>query len=176
MANASWSCIADGRERDQQVHLPANLLELERSVSHLLTDPTPYRRNQINAYLEGLNRRAGGRAVYLLDTNGRVLATSNWSDPDSYLGEDLSFRAYWQDAMKGKPGRFYGIGSTRGEPGTTWPGLVHGGRIIGVAVVKVKMDALEERWRRRAWKPSSATRTASSSSPATRPAPEGGAP
>ncbi|MEZ1355419.1 sensor histidine kinase, partial [Pseudomonas aeruginosa] len=25
-------------------------------------------------------------------------------------------------------------------------GLVHGGRIIGVAVVKVKMDALEERW------------------------------
>ncbi len=85
--------------------------------------------------------------MYLLDTNGRVLATSNWSDPDSYLGEDLSFRAYWQDAMKGKPGRFYGIGSTRGEPGYYLAhGLVHGGRIIGVAVVKVKMDALEERW------------------------------
>ncbi len=108
--------------------------------------------------------------MYLLDTNGRVLATSNWSDPDSYLGEDLSFRAYWQDAMKGKPGRFYGIGSTRGEPGYYLAhGLVHGGRIIGVAVVKVKMDASRNAGRRRAWKPSSATRTASSSSPATPP-------
>ena len=111
-------CLAENGERQLEPHartveseiskytyLPS-LLELERSVSHLLTDPTPYRRNQVNAYLEGLNRRAGSRAVYLLDTNGRVLATSNWSDPDSYLGEDLSFRAYWQDAMKGKPGRF----------------------------------------------------------------------
>ncbi|HCL4034182.1 TPA: sensor histidine kinase, partial [Pseudomonas aeruginosa] len=157
--SAGIRALAENGERQLELHartveseiskytyLPS-LLELERSVSHLLTDPTPYRRNQVNAYLEGLNRRAGSRAVYLLDTNGRVLATSNWSDPDSYLGEDLSFRAYWQDAMKGKPGRFYGIGSTRGEPGYYLAhGLVHGGRIIGVAVVKVKMDALEERW------------------------------
>lgn len=92
--SAGIRALAENGERQLELHartveseiskytyLPS-LLELERSVSHLLTDPTPYRRNQVNAYLEGLNRRAGSRAVYLLDTNGRVLATSNWSDPE----------------------------------------------------------------------------------------------
>ncbi|WP_425317599.1 sensor histidine kinase [Pseudomonas nitroreducens] len=126
-----------------------SLLELEGSVSRLLVDPTPLHRDRVNHYLEGLNRRAGSRAVYLLDTSGRVLATSNWQDADSYLGEDLSFRAYFQEAVQGRPGRFYGIGSTTGEPGYYLAhGLVHGGRIVGVAVVKVKMESLEERWER----------------------------
>ncbi|MDF3932411.1 sensor histidine kinase [Pseudomonas citronellolis] len=133
-------------EISRYTYLPS-LLELESGVTRLLLEPTPYRRDQVNAYLEGLNRRAGSRAIYLLDTSGRVLATSNWQDADSYLGEDLSFRAYYQDAVQGRPGRFYGIGSTTGEPGYYLAhGLVHGGRIVGVAVVKVRMDALEERW------------------------------
>ncbi|PWU29191.1 sensor histidine kinase [Pseudomonas sp. RW407] len=133
-------------EISRYTYLPS-LLELESSVTRLLLEPTPYRRDQVNTYLEGLNRRAGSRAIYLLDTSGRVLATSNWQDADSYLGEDLSFRAYFQDAVQGRPGRFYGIGSTVGEPGYYLAhGLVHGGRIVGVAVVKVKMEALEERW------------------------------
>lgn len=133
-------------EISRYTYLPS-LLELEGSVSRLLTDPTPLHRDRVNHYLEGLNRRAGSRAVYLLDTSGRVLATSNWQDADSYLGEDLSFRAYFQEAVNGRPGRFYGIGSTTGEPGYYLAhGLVHGGRIVGVAVVKVRMESLEERW------------------------------
>ncbi|QIE90795.1 sensor histidine kinase [Pseudomonas nitroreducens] len=133
-------------EISRYTYLPS-LLELEGSVSRLLVDPTPLHRDRVNHYLEGLNRRAGSRAVYLLDTSGRVLATSNWQDADSYLGEDLSFRAYFQEAVQGRPGRFYGIGSTTGEPGYYLAhGLVHGGRIVGVAVVKVKMESLEERW------------------------------
>ncbi len=92
----------------------------------------------------------------MLDTNGRVQATSNWRDPDSFLGEDLAFRAYFQDAVRGQPGRFYGIpgrfygiGSTTGEAGYYLAhGLEEHGRIIGVAVIKVRLDTLEERWQR----------------------------
>ncbi|MNZ35937.1 C4-dicarboxylate transport sensor protein DctB [compost metagenome] len=133
-------------EIDRYTYLPS-LLELESGVSHLLLEPTAARRERVNAYLEGLNRRSGSRAIYLLDISGRVVATSNWQDADSYLGEDLSFRAYFQNAVRGKPGRFYGIGSTTGEPGYYLAhGLVHGGRIVGVAVVKVRLDAIEQRW------------------------------
>jgi len=133
-------------EINRYTYLPS-LLELESSVSHLLLNPTPYRRNLVNDYLEGLNRRSGSRATFLLDTEGRVLATSNWRDADSFLGEDLAFRAYYQDAMKGLPGRFYGIGSTTGEAGYYLAhGLRYQQRIIGVAVVKVKLEALQERW------------------------------
>lgn len=135
-------------EITKYTYLPS-LLELEHSVGRLLQAPTPYRRQRVNAYLEGLNQRSGSLAVYVLDTAGRVLATSNWREPSSFLGEDLSFRAYFQDAVQGKPGRFYGIGSTTGEPGYYLAhGLKSSGRIIGVAVVKVRLDSLEQRWQR----------------------------
>ncbi|WP_268797600.1 two-component sensor histidine kinase AauS [Pseudomonas huanghezhanensis] len=129
-------------------YLPS-VLELESNVSDLLNDPSPELRGKVNDYLEGLNRRSRSRAIYVLDTTGRVLATSNWRDADSYLGEDLSFRAYYQDAIRGLPGRFYGIGSTTGEPGYYLAhGLEEKGKIIGVAVIKVRLEALEERWQR----------------------------
>ena len=118
-------------------------------MSHLLADPNASNRVTVNQYLEGLNRRSRSRAIYVLDTTGRVVATSNWRDSDSYLGEDLSFRAYFQDAIRGQPGRFYGIGSTSGEPGYYLAhGLEEQGKIIGVAVIKVRLEALEERWQR----------------------------
>ena len=133
-------------EIGQYTYLPS-LLELESSVSRLLLTPGSYRRQRLNDYLEGLNQRAGSLAIYVLDLDGRVVATSNWNRADSYLGEDLSFRPYYQDAVQGRPGRFYGVGSTTGEPGYY---LAHGlrgnGRVIGVAVVKVRLDALEKRW------------------------------
>jgi two-component system sensor histidine kinase AauS len=135
-------------EITKYTYLPS-LLELDYSVGRLLKTPTVYRRNQVNEFLEGLNQRAGSLAIYVLDTSGRVLATSNWREPNSFLGEDLSFRAYFQDALQGKPGRFYGIGSTTGEPGYYLAhGLKDGLRLIGVAVVKVRLDALEQRWQR----------------------------
>ncbi len=129
-------------------YLPS-VLELESNVSDLLNNPSAELRSKVNDYLEGLNRRSRSRAIYVLDTTGRVLATSNWRDADSYLGEDLSFRAYYQDAIRGLPGRFYGIGSTTGEPGYYLAhGLEEKGKIIGVAVIKVRLEALEERWQR----------------------------
>ncbi|MDB6051652.1 MAG: dctB 3 [Pseudomonas sp.] len=135
-------------EINRYTYLPS-VLELEANVSRLLNDPTPELRQNVNNYLEGLNRRSRSRAIYVLDTTGRVLATSNWRDADSYLGEDLSFRAYFQDAVRGQPGRFYGIGTTTGEPGYYLAhGLEENGRIIGVAVIKVRLEALEERWQR----------------------------
>ena len=135
-------------EISKYTYLPS-LLELESSVSTLLADPSQDTRQTVNDYLEGLNRRSRSRAIYVMDTTGRVLATSNWRDADSYQGEDLSFRAYFQNAVRGQPGRFYGIGSTNGEPGYYLAhGLEEHGKIIGVAVVKVRLEALEERWQR----------------------------
>ncbi|MFW3899612.1 sensor histidine kinase [Pseudomonas putida] len=135
-------------EISKYTYLPS-LLELEDSVSKLLTEPDGEHRQTVNEYLEGLNRRSRSRAIFVLDTTGRVQATSNWRDVDSFLGEDLSFRAYFQDAVRGQPGRFYGIGSTTGEPGYYLAhGLEEHGKIIGVAVIKVRLETLEERWQR----------------------------
>nr|WP_276583516.1 ATP-binding protein [Pseudomonas sp. RIT-PI-S] len=135
-------------ELDKYTYLPS-LLELEQSAQALLADPASAASGPVNVYLEGLQKRSGSRAIFLMDLNGRVLASSNWQASDSFVGEDLSFRPYFKDAVQGRPGRYYGVGSTTGEAGYF---LAHGiqrdGRILGVAVVKVRLDALEARWQK----------------------------
>jgi C4-dicarboxylate-specific signal transduction histidine kinase len=68
-------------------------------------------REQANHYLELLTNHTGARAIYILNRSGRVIATSNWQSPDSYLGESDAFRPYYQEAIHGRPSRFFGIGT-----------------------------------------------------------------
>lgn len=135
-------------ELDKYTYLPS-VLELERSVLDLLTSPTLEGQQTVNAYLSGLQARSASRAIFLMDLQGHVVASSNWREQDSFVGEDLSFRPYFKDAIEGRPGRYYGVGSTTGEAGYF---LAHGlrdhGTLIGVAVVKVRLDALEARWQK----------------------------
>ncbi len=124
------------------------LLEMEPKVMNLLETPSPRLRREVNLYLDGFNDRSGSRVVYVIDPSGRVQASSNWDDFDSYVDEDLSFRAYFQDAIVGKPGRFYGIGSTIGESGYYLAhSLKNHGHIVGGGVVKVRLESVEQRWR-----------------------------
>jgi len=135
-------------ELDKYTYLPS-LLELDRGVRDLLARPATEAQDTVSDYLTGLQARSGSRAIFLMNLQGRVIASSNWRDPDSFIGEDLAFRPYFKDAAQGRPGRYYGVGSTTGEAGYF---LAHGlrdhGELIGVAVVKVRLDALEARWQR----------------------------
>ena len=136
------------REIDKYAYFPTTL-GLERDVLDLLAKgerDTPLAR-RMNVYLEQLNDRAGTLSVYVLDTRGTVLATSNWRRPDSFLGEDLSFRPYFRDAMENGSSRFFGIGTTRGEPGYYLASaLTNAQGTVGVAVVKVSLEQLEKSW------------------------------
>jgi two-component system C4-dicarboxylate transport sensor histidine kinase DctB len=134
------------REIDKFAFFPATL-GLERDVLDLLTLGGPERVDRINRYLAALNGRAGTLSIYLLDAAGHVVATSNWDQPASFIGEDLSYRPYFRDAMAGHTGRFFGIGTTVGEPGyyLSSPILIEG-QPKGVAVVKVSLEQLERSW------------------------------
>ncbi|HJU99225.1 MAG TPA: histidine kinase dimerization/phospho-acceptor domain-containing protein, partial [Burkholderiaceae bacterium] len=136
------------REIDKYAYFPTTL-GLERDVLQLLAAPDadPARIEQVNHYLEQLNERAGSLSIYILDRNGRVAATSNWRRADSFLGEDLSFRPYFRQAIDSGSGRFFGIGTTRGEPGYYLSSVLTDSRgMLGVAVVKVGLKQLEKSW------------------------------
>lgn len=134
------------REIDKYAFFPATL-GLERDVVELLVNGGEDLRGRINRYLAELNKRAGSLSIYVLDARGLVIATSNWNQPDSFIGEDLSYRPYFRDAVATRTGRFFGIGTTRGQPGyyLSSPILVDS-RFIGVAVVKVSLEQLEQSW------------------------------
>ena len=132
------------REIGKYAFFPATL-GLEREVINLLRGAgSP---SKVNNYLEQLNERAGSLAIYVMDDQGEVLASSNWRRSDSYVGEDLAFRPYFRDAMETGSGRFFGIGTTRSEPGYYLSSsLAAEGRVLGVAVVKVSLEQLEKSW------------------------------
>ena len=136
------------REIDKYGYFPA-LLGLDQSAIDLLSAPVPpaAQANRMNQYLEHLNARAGSLSIYLLDRRGQVIATSNWRQPDSFLGEELFFRPYFRQAVETGSGRFFGIGTTQSEPGYYLSSAISSDqRVLGVAVVKVGLKQLEQSW------------------------------
>ena len=131
------------READRFAFLPA-VVVLQPDVQQLLQTPQDAALQlRVNQYLETLNSRAGTLSAYLLDRKGHVLAASNWQRPDSFVGEDLSFRPYTQQALTYGKGRYFGIGTTRGEPGYYLTTRWGEGESQGIAVVKVGLEQLE---------------------------------
>ena len=134
------------REIDKYAFFPATL-GLERDVVDLLVNGGEEQTSRINHYLAELNKRAGSLSIYLLNSTGHVVATSNWDQPDSFLGEDLSYRPYFHEALAKQTGRFFGIGTTRGQPGYYLSSpILADERLLGVAVVKVSLEQLETSW------------------------------
>jgi two-component system C4-dicarboxylate transport sensor histidine kinase DctB len=132
---------------DKYDFLP-HMLELDKDVLALLEHPNEGARQQeVNSYLERLSNQAGSRIIYIVDLQGRTLAASNWRQKDSFVGDNIGFRPYLQDALRGRPNGFYGVGTTSGEPGYFYARGVHrDGHMLGVAVVKVNIEEQERGW------------------------------
>nr|BFE92286.1 hypothetical protein GCM10020185_28220 [Pseudomonas brassicacearum subsp. brassicacearum] len=55
--------------------------------------------------------------MYLMDPSGKTLAASNWDKHDSFVGRNFAFRPYFIEAMAGRLGRFFGLGTTSAKRG-----------------------------------------------------------
>ena len=79
------------REIGKYAFLPGTLV-LEGDVLALLGQSDEGKlAARVNAYLEQLNERAGTLAIYVIDTAGKVVASSNWRRADSFIGEVNDF-------------------------------------------------------------------------------------
>ncbi|BFG72222.1 ATP-binding protein [Paraburkholderia terrae] len=110
-------------------------------VQDALASPDADNVARANQYLEDLNRRARANVAYIVTASGRCVAASNWNQPDSFVGQEYLFRPYFVEAVKGKVGRFFGIGTTSLDPGYYISQPVRrDGKIVGVAVVKLNLE------------------------------------
>ena len=115
---------------------------------------------KLNTHLQEVNDRVGSQALYLMDTSGLTLASSNWSEPHTFVGDNYSYRLYFKDAMERREvgpkgamedgaGLYYAVGSSTGVPGLFISTPVReDGRIIGVLAIKVSLQEIEMAWRR----------------------------
>ena len=127
-------------------YLP-DLLQNHPVVMDVLKQPNdPKHVDDANRYLQAVSDAAGTTTLYLLGLSGKVMAASNWNEPASFVGVDLSYRPYFVNSLRDGSGRFYGIGTTSGTPGyyfaTTLP---RGKTPLGIGVVKVNLEGLQVR-------------------------------
>ncbi len=123
-------------------------VSLNGDLAHLIARPNDEAlRARVNSYLETVNDQAAAAVLYVMNGDGVTVASSNWKEPQSFLGLRLGFRPYFGDAMQGRQGRFYGVGSTTGLPGYFISAPVRDGeRIVGAVAVKVSLDKMEASW------------------------------
>gem|GEM_PF-1761387 len=112
-------------------------------VSLALVDGGEQNVARANFILDRFNEALDAPVCYLLDEDGTVIASSNRNDPDSYVGNNYGFRPYFKQAMSGNAGSYYALGLTSGERGHYVSYPVINGRVIGVAVIKRKINSVE---------------------------------
>jgi len=95
-------------------HLPFFLARNPRYFDNLNPDGVS---DGVNAQLSQLADEAGLEAIYAMDVNGLVLAASNAGTPNSFMGQNYSFRPYFQEALAGNRSDYFAIGATSGRPG-----------------------------------------------------------
>jgi two-component system C4-dicarboxylate transport sensor histidine kinase DctB len=126
--------------------LPRILGDLPALRAVLQAD-APAVRDNANRLLKRLRNQTGADVIYLMGTDGNTLAASNWDEEDSFVDRNFAFRPYFRQAMEGRLGRFFGLGTTSGKRGYYFGAAVRDGdKVLGVLVVKVDLDHTETLW------------------------------
>ena len=113
----------------------------------VLQQDSPQVRDNANRLLKRLRNQTGADVIYLMATDGNTLAASNWDEGDSFVDRNFAFRPYFRQAMEGRLGRFFGLGTTSGKRGYYFGAAVRDGdQVLGVLVVKVDLDHTETLW------------------------------
>lgn len=116
-------------------------------VDALMHSGESERIEQLNRYLETINGISDTADTYLMDTNGLTIAASNWQQEHSFVGRNFSYRPYFIEAMKGQLGRYFALGTTSSKRGYYFAYPVRReGVILGVVVIKVNIDSVEQAW------------------------------
>ncbi len=127
------------------------LLSTNKPLVELLKRPGDRTRIQaLNRYLETINTIANASDTYLMDREGLTIAASNWQSEKPFIGRNFSYRPYFQQAMQGRLGRYFALGSTSGKRGYYFAYPVRSqDEILGAVVIKVDLVTLEQQWRGR---------------------------
>ncbi len=120
---------------------------LSNNPAVLKTLKSPNDKNQIseiNNILLKSKHISSASEIYLLDETGLTLASSNWQNEGSFVGNNYGFRPYFTQAIDGLSGQYYAVGTRSNIRGYYFSEPIYDGqKIIGVLVLKAAIDELE---------------------------------
>jgi two-component system C4-dicarboxylate transport sensor histidine kinase DctB len=124
--------------------LPALIADHD-DIEELVSNPANQEmRDRANVYLKDINSLLKSSDIYIMTLDGETIAASNYDGPTSFVGQNFSYRPYFQDAAKGRQSRFFALGTTSHKRGYYFASPISvGGAIRGVIVFKVDIEGIE---------------------------------
>ncbi len=124
------------------------VLSQDREIRDMLAAPEPQGIDRVNRKLESLVGGSQVSVIYVIAHSGQTVASSNWRQPDSFVGSNYGFRDYFRSAMSTGVAEQFALGNVSRRPGLYISRRIDGaGRSLGVVVVKMEFDRLEADWR-----------------------------
>ena len=133
-----------------------DMLQLALAQPHRIAGdasmPAPERREKwlavpalakVNNFLRNARGFTGLDYLWVVDTDGFCVASSNAIDSNSFVGADMRARGYIQKALLGAFNETYGVGRTTGDPGIFIATPIYrDGFLVGAVIAKVSIDRL----------------------------------
>lgn len=133
-------------ELEKQRSIPA-ILAMDADLIESVRNPLLQHSLAISKKLERVRRDTRGAVIYVIDDHGRTLSASNYAAPDSFVGQNFSFRQYFSEALKRGNAEQFALGAVSKRPGLYFAHRLESGPgPSGVVVDKVEFDEMEASW------------------------------
>ncbi|SAL39500.1 diguanylate cyclase [Caballeronia udeis] len=133
-----------------------DMIQLALAQSHSSTEESaltePERRarwlavpalTKLDNFLRNARGFTGLDYVWVVNSDGFCVASSNGIDSNSFVGTDMRMRSYIQKALLGAFNETYGVGRMSGDPGIFIATPVYrDGFLVGAVIAKVSVDRL----------------------------------
>ena len=119
-------------------------------IGEVLSQPRGASLARANAVLDHFRSALAADVCYVMDRDGMTVASSNRDAPDSFVGNNFSFRPYWKQAIQGTPATYMAQGVTSNVRGVYFSHPVYrdpAAPPVGVAVIKVSTGPIEREFR-----------------------------
>ena len=127
--------------------LPALIADQDDVVDLIQSPDDAALRVNADRYLKNINQLLKSSDIYVMTLDGQTIASSNYDGPSSFVGQNFSYRPYFQEAASGRQARFYALGTTSSKRGYYFASPIRvGENIRGVIVFKVDIDSIEASW------------------------------
>jgi C4-dicarboxylate-specific signal transduction histidine kinase len=96
---------------------PVRILSGMQQLQEMLRNAGPETLTAANRILDHFKNSLQADVCYLMDNRGNTVASSNRNDPDSFVGQNFSFRPYFQMAIMGQAASYLALGTTSEKRG-----------------------------------------------------------
>ena len=125
---------------------PVRILAGMQELQELLSNPGPDTLGAADRILDHFKNTLQADVCYLMDIMGNTVASSNRNDPDSFVGQNFSFRPYFEMAIRGQAASYLALGTTSGKRGVyfSYPIYEYGKESPdGIVVIKGSIEMIE---------------------------------